>query len=1628
VRSRWCVGGSRVIFVPRYSLPTAHHMDFVVGGVSSISTAESPHHPHRTDGDHNKKKPSFGPYVLSDTTATLQVILFVTYVYQDGSEYVTPPPQSHPHEEEEQYDGDPGSSTPTRTTSGNHDVGYWQVECSVQFRIAGDPFWGTFGHNSWGPSEECRPLQQTFRIPLVSPQKPSSSAAAAVAADEVVLDGTAQVHWPPISSRKNQSDSTAFPSAPLLPKQLLLFRPTLTLSPDHRSMACVIPSPVPPASKNDDDDDDGGNSSTSSSSASCQQTTILLQFEIYQGLSRQRRRRRRLNQRTNSKREPPPGIKNNTKRQTFPPLPSYVTMQPPTSRRRRSGVTDDDEDDDDDIRRLYFMAKQPRNICLSVGSPSSSSVDNADNNAEEEQQQQKQKSHHPTCVCFLTDDRHGRDDNDNRSSTHNCLLLIGNSDGMIGIQRSIHNNNNNHNNSNRAFDDATATATTTTTFDHYYYSQLFRDGQPLPAVHSIQAQSRGFLSDETTTTNTIFQQQQIAILYANGRVCCYAVEMTTTPMLLRMDNNDWNGGDSRSCRPQNHDSWLRLTHQLPPTCYCFAVKWVDDSRLAVLENDTTAAAAASAIGTVPTRICVYRLLPPTTPNDELKSSDIPLAPVVVLACLLLNYIQLVERCHYTVPPPTTTRMKINDEEDDDDLCAAEPFYLAQRSSITSPILAVSTRCGGQSFSFLWNWQTNVQGFTVQGGGSTNMQYVHDGPGGQSPTKLVLLRRGRATVEKTIFDVAISSSSSSLQLPMTDPFLLSPKAVWLPSIVQRGAIRRLEQKWEQVKLPINDAVLAASSPTCLAVAGHRGLVVLHLSSSSLSSTTADSTDTTTTIADPAHNSFHHISHIMKSGSGVGMKKWIRYKNSCDEQSFRVVAMTVWPSASMMTTTTTDAAHSENLVVTIIESSSADSHTTSEQRPLSSRREDYHLAIWPANNLSHTSQLAVVADQSSSSLTAKPSIGTPLDFVVMTPFRPSTVQIVKNSDTSSSTVFLLIQSSTVWESPYLVYQLEKEDSCAQCRPIAWGKIGAPADLFLAAVQCATDETDNDSPAEYLVTLGVIRKGSTCGLDAMVVSESSVVAVGEVVEPKHLMSTCIASVLPYGGTDSCSWCIRLGDGRLYIWNACNATTIGPSFGPRARSVHPINMSLGFVCSAGNTRQWMMSSDKGSSTAAWLGIVTGRDGNGAVLFSSQAVEKERQELNCFGPQHFGVYPLAQLLTVFSQLDQQKAHTNSCQEFTTINVAFCLQVLLLNAVTSNNTPMVFRVVEYLRQSTTRIQFLNIILKIGRQLEGGYLDQLFPLPGSSPPQHAVDVFDELLILGSSEAAMQAIPLIDDPVMIESKCCQLFHANLNVILQGVSPSADQTNRLCLNDAATTVKALFRYSLKTVDEQDTTPFIEASRYSIFCGMIPGVGRSSSSSSSSRWATKRPALLISPSRVSKQRKIPNGELLLPWSQYPVGYFSAIPFVLARFCVANVFQKSNTEEAWWKLGLVARLMVTGSSLEKHSVSSDLAPILPTLEMDRLGALVGSITDFLICQVPVATAVLSVPQAAIVVDLCSYLIVTYSPSPDTAGLILVHLVACLVAQKQSELAMFATCGIPVLTMALQFFQSNNSVIDVLVV
>jgi hypothetical protein len=1292
------------------------------------------------------------------------------------------------------------------------------------------------------------------------------------------------------------------------------------------------------------------------------------------------------------------------------------------------------------------MAKHPRNICLSVGSPSSSSVDNADNNAEEEEQQQKQKSHNPTCVCFLTD-RHCRDDNnnddDNLSTHQSWLLLIGYSDGMIGIQRS--HDNNNDNNKNRAIDDddAAATATTTTTFDHYYHAHLFRDGQqqqpqppPPPAVHTIKAQSRGFVCGETTTTSTtttstakntttIFQQQQVAILYANGRVCCYTVDMTVTVNDIDNDN-DLNGGDdrSRSCRRPHHD-WLRLTHQLPPTCYCFALEWVDDSRLAVLENDTTAAAVA-----VPTRICVYRLLPPKIPN-ELKSSGIPTPQVVVLACLVLNYDQLVERCHYTVPPPpTTTRMKINHDEDDDkdDLCAAEPFYLAQKS-IISPILTVSTRCGGQSFSFIWNWQPNVQGFTVHGGGSTTtLQYVHDGPGGQLPKKLVLLRRGRAKVEKTIFDLAVSSSSSSLSLqwPMTDPFLLSPKAIWLPSIVQRGAIRRLEQKWEQVKLPINDAVLAASSPTCLAVAGHRGLVVLRLSSSSSSSTTADSTDTTTTIADPAHNSFHHISHIMKSGSGVGMKKWIRYKNSCDEQSFRVVAMTVWPAASMMTTTTTDAAHFENLVVTIIESTSADSHTTPKEQPLSSR-EDYHLAIWPANNLSHSSQLAVVADQSSSpSVTAKPSLGIPLDFVVMSPFRPSTVQIVKNSDTSSSTVFLLIQS-TVWESPYLVYQLEKEHSCVQCRPIAWGKIGAPADLFLAAVQCATDETDSDSLAEYLVTLGVIRKGSTCGLDAMVVSESSVVAVGEVVEPKHLMSTCVASVLPYGGTDSCWWCIRLGDGRLYIWNASNATTNDPSFWPHARSVHPVNESLGFVCSAGNTRQWMMSSDNGSSTAAWLGIVTGRDGSGAVLFGSQAVEKERQELICFAPQHFGVYPLAQLLTVFSQLRQQKAHTNSCQEFTTINIAFCLQVLLLNAVTSNNTPMVFQVVEYLRQSTTRIQFLNIILKIGRQLEGGYLDQLFPLPGSSPPQHAVDVFDELLVLGSSEAAMQAIPLIDDPVLIESKCCQLFHANLNVILQGVPLAADQPNRWRLIDAATTVKALFRYSLKTVDEQDT-PFIEASRYSIFCGVIPGVGRRSSSSS--RWAPKRPALLISPSRVSKQRKIPNGELLLPWLQYPVGYFSAIPFVLARFCVANVFQKSNgTEEAWWKLGLVARLMVTGSSLDDKSVSSDLAPILPTLEMDRLGALVGSITDFLTRQVPVATAVLSVPQAAILVDLCSYLIVTYSPSPDTAGLILVHLVACLVAQKEPELAMFATCGIPVLTLALQeFFQSNNSVTDFLVV
>jgi hypothetical protein len=211
-----------------------------------------------------------------------------------------------------------------------------------------------------------------------------------------------------------------------------------------------------------------------------------------------------------------------------------------------------------------------------------------------------------------------------------------------------------------------------------------------------------------------------------------------------------------------------------------------------------------------------------------------------------------------------------------------------------------------------------------------------------------------------------------------------------------------------------------------------------------------------------------------------------------------------------------------------------------------------------------------------------------------------------------------------------------------------IGSPSQLFLATASFAFElEDDGDDPTSstdddsgFVATIGTLRLYGG-GLDALAVSSSSVVAVGQVIESadtavddpadSELSRFWLGDIVRDRkfSLDSSSqldffvWILEHPSGRLFSWSV--PYVVSPSdlhymteptptwrtensfSGPSM--IHPKGVSLGILCPAGTTSSWMQQSALGPKNELLLGHVP-RSSFGCIMGVGQTCRKLHRSL----------------------------------------------------------------------------------------------------------------------------------------------------------------------------------------------------------------------------------------------------------------------------------------------------------------------------------------------------------------------------------------------------------------------------------
>ena len=564
----------------------------------------------------------------------------------------------------------------------------------------------------------------------------------------------------------------------------------------------------------------------------------------------------------------------------------------------------------------------------------------------------------------------------------------------------------------------------------------------------------------------------------------------------------------------------------------------------------------------------------------------------------------------------------------------------------------------QPFVCLWSWRVNVEGLMIMPSKSystsrypassslvSRLFFASDETNKRKMAHIVAcVGSGTNRIRKELYDTGVLSPSADRlcgsSMKQATSLLLSSSSVAYPSVSSVSSSGEFEVEWQEARIPA--AYLALRGCPTIAAVGRRRGQSIALSSSrgvcALDLSSDKGMSTATSYGKP-------LPRIPKAIPTI--PKWSLLRNEADEDAIRVLTMAWWEGIDATGIAVDDVLTADVLLAVI------EVDTPSEK--------GIFLSCWSPKMFDSGHQLLRSVYDLSQRESSQWGIRLPnnLDWASLDVLQqPCESMIEYSGGTARKAVALIATDSNLTE--YQVYQLQlipgetsMQGSYVELQPYsALGRcscdsnIGSYSGLFLASASfCFNlgDERNGSDTFEngdyYVATLGIIR-----GVDALAVSATAVIAVGQVLPPllsgesspkaSELSRFWLADILcgrngaPGTDLDFIVWTMQLDNGGLISWSLPIMLQINgyrrlsevvhdtslerlsryESFGSPVL-VHSKSVLLGTTCMTGSTSTWMQQSSSRTRKDFSLGCVPGTS-FGCVLSAGQSSRKLHRSL----------------------------------------------------------------------------------------------------------------------------------------------------------------------------------------------------------------------------------------------------------------------------------------------------------------------------------------------------------------------------------------------------------------------------------
>jgi hypothetical protein len=565
---------------------------------------------------------------------------------------------------------------------------------------------------------------------------------------------------------------------------------------------------------------------------------------------------------------------------------------------------------------------------------------------------------------------------------------------------------------------------------------------------------------------------------------------------------------------------------------------------------------------------------------------------------------------------------------------------------------------------------------------------------------------------------------------------------------------------------------------------------------------------------------------------------------------------------------------------------------------------------------------------------------------------------------------------------------------------------------------------------------------------------------------------------------WILQLANGRLLSWmvpvvrSADDEIFLNRAFSApetskglsSPRSVHSRALALGLVCSAGSTSDWMLQQSVHGGTRndylvgfvpfSFFGCIMGVSQQRKMLSSKTSEDFETDLFRpnfmdnmVFHPNEFTLYPPACLPALHSlawnfaeQRDQFNNHfqlrmrdklfQNSSMMVLQLLILRCVETLAAKtkrnkrSSSSENSIKRLKVIyasllEAARQGTTPLQFVTLILKVGRQIEPSCFPCLFPLPainGTGAGETIFEFFHTSLRSGSINTSVTAVPLLTEEDASKTISAAIFHYCLNEI----DSYFDRDEiPLCLAPIAEEEEAavdIFQYAMKwrdhddgaVCDETDGKEVPERS-YSIICGWSKVIGwMMSSNDKRSQNGNNVDSYLVNCASESKiTRTQSNGgrnvKRLSSWRNTDEEVFETVTAVAARYILSTVFDAKALANGscWIRIAAIAALLVSDSGCQHFCSRQDFSILAQATESIKYRSLLpvglrksGGVVKFIINGIGTCRSAIGIESSGHVFDLILALIGSNAGDvkAEVPGLLLLAVVAGQVADRIDDI------------------------------